>query len=102
MFLKRIGITTDSAGDFTYARVFRGTVLGIAVTVGDLETPSIAVTDGVYLTSLLNVASLAADAKYQPAVAVQDDSGGDISGAYAAPVIMGSLKVEVSGGGDTK
>jgi hypothetical protein len=101
-FLKRINVLTDPSGDFTYENVFRGRIEAVVIQVGDLSTPDIAISDGVYNLSVLNLTGVAADARYQPAVAVQDDTGADITGAYAAPAIFGTLKVVVAGGGNAK
>jgi hypothetical protein len=100
--LKRINILTDGSGDFTYENVFRGVINAVVINVGDLSTPDIAISDGVYEVSVLDLSGVAADARYQPVVAVQDDSGADIADVYGPPAIFGSLKVVVAGGGANK
>lgn len=85
MSVKTIPIKTAADGSYTYERPFRGTVRAVEVDTGDLSTPDITITDGIYGTSVYTVAGLSADA-----VAAMEVK------------VMGTLKVVVAGGGDTK
>ena len=102
MSTKIVAVDTDAGGEFTYERRMAGVVMGIAIDVGDLDTPDIAISDGVWDTEILTLSGLAADATYIPLVQAQGDDGVDITDALAHPVIFGSLKIEVTGGGANK
>lgn len=102
MNTKTIVVETDASGDFTYERRLAGVVKGIAVDVGDLSTPDIDITDGVWTTSILSVNGVAADTIYQPVVAAVGTDGVAITGQYVSPAIFGSLKIVVAGGGASK
>ena len=86
MSTKEIRVRTASDGTYTYERDFRGVVRAVEVLLGDLSTPDVAVTDGTYGTSVYSGSALAVDTK---------------SGLLNV-VVMGTLKVAVTGGGDTK
>jgi hypothetical protein len=83
---KRIRVRTATDGTYTYERAMSGTVRAVEVQVGDLSTPDVAVTDGVYGTAVYSASGMAADAK----------------SALLDVVVMGTLKVAVTGAGDTK
>jgi hypothetical protein len=100
--VKIVTVETDADGEFTYERRMAGQVLGIAIDLGDLDTPDIAISDGVWDTEILSVTGLAADGIYEPLVQAQDTDGADIIDVYTQPVIFGSLKIEVTGGGANK
>ena len=99
MSIKVVTVETDADGEFTYERRMAGVVKGIAIDVGTLSTPDIAISDGVWDTEILNVTALAADATYLPMAPAVDEDGAAITDVYASPVIFGSLKIEVTGGG---
>lgn len=102
MSTKIVTLETDADGEFTYERRLAAVVKGIAIDVGDLETPDIAISDGVWDTEILTVTGLAADTIYYPRVAAVDTDGVAIADTYAEPVIFGSLKIEITGGGANK
>lgn len=108
MALKTIIIRTDSGGDFTYERAFRGVIRALELQLGDLSTPDIDVTDDTYAKSFLSVNGVAADTVYFPSQFLEAADGttaalvGTGMKGAAAAVCMGVLKVVVSGGGDTR
>jgi hypothetical protein len=77
-------VRTESDGTYTYERVMRGVVRAVEVRVGTLTTPDITVTDGTYGTAIYAGAGIVADL---------------ISAVNVA--VMGTLKVVVTGAGDT-
>jgi hypothetical protein len=85
MSVKTIKVVTAVDGSFTWELPFKGTVRAVEVDTGDLSTPDIAITDGIYGTSVYTATGLASDA-----VAAMEVK------------VMGTLKVAVTGGGDTK
>lgn len=102
MSIRVITVTTDADGEFTLERRLAGIVKGIAIDVGDLDTPDIDISDGVWDTVILSVDGLAADAIYQPVIAANGTNGVTIADTYLPPPIFGSLKIEVTGGGANK
>jgi hypothetical protein len=102
MSLKTITVETDAAGEFTYERRLAGIIKAIAIDIGDLETPDIVITDGVWDTEILSLTALAADGVFQVVAPAQDEDGVVIADAYVAPAIFGTLKIEVTGGGANK
>lgn len=107
MSTKTIFIRTDGAGAFTYERNFKGVIHALEFQIGDLSTPDIDVTDDTYSFSLLSVNGVAADTVYLPSDFLQADTGSDVESPAttksAVPaIVMGVLKVAVTGGGDTK
>lgn len=112
MSLRTIRIRTDANGAATHESAMKGTIRAIEVLLGDLSTPDIDITDGVYGDTILSVNGLAADTVYRPGIPLMDDAGsaisedasgsGDMVGAYAPLSVMGTLKVEITGGGNNK
>lgn len=102
MSTKIVSLETDVDGVFTYERRLSGVVKGIAISLGDLDTPDVAISDGVWGTEILTVTELAADTAYQPVVEAVDLDGAAIADVYAEPVIFGSLKIAVTNGGANK
>jgi hypothetical protein len=107
MSVKQISIRTAANGSYTYERAFEGVVYGIELQIGTLSTPDIDVSDGVYLQSLLSVNGVAADTMWQPGRNLQNAAGtalqaGSSINSDAPSAIMGTLKVEITGAGDTK
>jgi hypothetical protein len=105
--VKRVFIRTDAAGAYSWERSFRGVIDAIEVQIGDLSTPDIDITDETYSLSFLSVNGLAADTVYFPGEFLQDNAGVDLAAgtsikAGTPAVCMGSLKIAVTGGGDTK
>lgn len=100
--IRRIAVTTDASGDFTASYHLYGTLHGVNVELGDLSTPDITISDDVRAVEVLAVTGLAADEFYQLSAQMQGDDGADLTGAFGAPAIMGSLLVEVAGGGNAK
>lgn len=106
--VRTIHVKTASDGSFTYERVLRGVIDAIEVLVGDLSTPDIDITDDTYSKSFLSVDGVSADTVYYPSefLMAADATtaalvGTGMKGASAA-VCVGTLKVVVAGGGDTK
>lgn len=102
MSIRLITVTTDADGEYTLERRLAGVVKAIAVDLGDLDTPDVAISDGVWDTEILTLAALAADAIYYPLAQAHDEDGADITGAFVPVAIVGSLKIEVTGGGANK
>lgn len=99
---------TDGAGAFSVAVAnITGRVAAVAVALGTLSTPDIAVTDTITGDPILTAAGIAADTRYQPKVVASDpadgtalDTAGDV--AYEAPAVIRGVSIAVTGGGDTK
>lgn len=102
MMTRVISIETDGSGDFTWERRLVGVVEALAFDTGDLSTPDLTVTDGVFLTDILDVTAVAADTVYRPVGPVVDNDGVAIADVYQPYAVMGSLKVVISGGGASK
>lgn len=107
MSVRSISIRTDASGAYTYTRAFKGVIHGIEVLVGDLSTPDVDITDDDYSLTFLSVNGVAADTIYFPSEFLQDNAGTDVevttsTKAATAAICMGTLKVAVTGGGDTK
>lgn len=108
MSVKTIFIRTAADGSYTYTRNFTGQIKAIAFEIGDLSTPDIDITDDTYGRTLLSVNGVAADTMYTPSDFLEAADGTTaalvgtaMKGAMSA-VVMGVLKVVVTGGGDTK
>ncbi len=80
-------VSTDPSGAFTYERPFFGAIIAVATDIGDLETPTIVISDPVAGTTIRTMTSLAADDFWQP--------GNQVA-------VFGTLRVAVTGAGDTK
>jgi hypothetical protein len=103
----RLGPTT-SEGDFerTVPNI-TGAVRAIGIVLGTLDTPDITVEDALTEAAILTVEAVAAEARYQPVVPLQDTAGADIEGTedpdYAPvlgpPVLLRGVTVTVAGGG---
>jgi hypothetical protein len=102
MGIRRIAVTTDSAGDFTRTVHLYGTLVAVRIQVGDLSTPDVTITDDLREVDVLTVTGVAADTFYQLSAQLQGDDGADLTGAFGPVAIWGSLTVTVAGGGDTK
>lgn len=108
MSVKTISIRTDGAGAYAWERAFTGTIRAISLEIGDLSTPDFDVTDEDHSLTLISVNGVAADTVYYPSTFLEAADGTTaalvgtaMKGATAFPVI-GTLKVAVSGAGDTK
>lgn len=96
---------TDGSGNFSVnLSNLTGRVAAIAVDIGDLSTPDIAVTDLVTGDAILSVAGVAADTRYQPKIIASDpadgsalDTAGDV--AFTEPVLIRGAGIAVSGAG---
>ena len=86
MSSQTILIDTDPSGGFIYERPLFAEVLAIRTNVGDLETPNIVISDPDAGT-LRTLTGLSADDLWQPGTGI---------------VVFGTLRVVVTGGGDTK
>lgn len=95
-------IRTASDGTYEWNATVYGALKGITIDLGTLETPNIVITDEAAGVTLLTRTALAASAYVQPGAAMLDNAGVAIEGAYGSPVVHGSLRVAVTGGGDTK
>lgn len=100
--IRRIAVTTDPSGDFTTSVHLYGTLHAVNVELGDLSTPDITLSDDGREVDVLTVTGLATDKFYQLGAQLQGDDGVDLTGAFGAPAITGSLKLTVAGGGATK
>jgi hypothetical protein len=101
MSSRTVYVSTDVDGDFEWTRPMFGVVLGIALELGTLTTPDIAITDDTYERDLLVLTGATTDAVYQPSMVLTDSDGADTA-TLAPAVVMGSLKVVVAGGGSLK
>lgn len=110
MQVKVINITTDENGDFVGSLVVKTPAkLHMAQWVdGDLVDGVDAVlictqfTPRTLVTTLLDLTDANNDAVYYPRVTGDAADGTEITDAYAAPVVHGTLQLTVSDGGDTK
>lgn len=108
--IKTIFLRTDSSGDYTWERSFKGAIHALEFQIGDLSTPDIDVTDDTYSVTFLSVNGVSSDTVYPIATAKVASTGsaidalstGDTVGVYGPAICMGVLKVVISGGGDTK
>jgi hypothetical protein len=100
--IRRVAVTTDSGGDFAASFHTYGTLHGVFVEVGDLSTPDVTISDEVRSVDLLAVSGVAADTFYQLSSQLQGDDGADLTGAFGAPAVLGSLSITVAGGGNAK
>jgi hypothetical protein len=86
MSSRTILIETDALGGFAYERPLFGEILAIRTNVGDLALPNIVISDPDVGT-IRTLTALAADDLWQPGSGI---------------AVFGTLRVEVTGGGDTK
>ncbi|MGD0247809.1 MAG: hypothetical protein ABSB75_02035 [Candidatus Limnocylindrales bacterium] len=101
--VRLIQLTTAGAGTGSVSVATSGLVRAIGILKGDLDTPDIAITDGLTGAPVLSVAGVAADTRYQPSVPQQDESGADLDTdpiIYGPPVITGRMDVAISGAGN--
>jgi hypothetical protein len=87
MSSRTVLIETDASGEFTSERPFFGSIRAIYSDPGELETPDIVITDEAAGTTVHSLSGLATEDFWQPASPV---------------VVFGTLKVAVTGGGNTK
>lgn len=108
MSVKQISVRTAADGSFTWERSFKHRILGIELILGDLSTPDIDVTDDDYSLTFLSVNGVAADTVWFPSEFLMAADGttaalvGTAMKGAAAAVCLGTLKVAITGGGDTK
>lgn len=91
MSSRTILVDTEPDGSFAYERPCFAAVLGAVARIGDLETPDILVTDVDTGTVIVSWTGLTEDA-----FAITAQEGIPYSICY------GTIRVEVTGGGDTK
>jgi len=108
MSVKTISIRTAADGSYSWERAFRGTIRAIELQIGDLSTPDFDVTDEDHTLTLISVNGVAATTVYYPSTFLEAADGTSaalvgtaMKGATAFPFI-GTLKVAVTGAGDTK
>ena len=87
MSSRTVLIATSPDGSYSYERPMFGVIGGVATLIGDLDTPTIVISDPVSGTTIRTMTSLAADDFWQPGTPV---------------MVFGTLRVDVTGGGDTK
>lgn len=106
--VKTITIRTAADGSYTWERYFTGIIDAIDFEIGDLSTPDIDVTDDDHTLTLLSVNGVAADTVYYPSTFLMAADGttaalvGTAMKAATSFPFIGTLKVAVTGGGDTK
>lgn len=87
MATRVILIDTDPSGAFIYERPCFGLILATVVDIGDLDAPDIVISDVDTGATIRTLTGLVANDYWQP----------------GSPVaVFGTLRVEVTGGGDTK
>jgi hypothetical protein len=77
-----------------------GLVRAIGILIGTLETPDVAITDGLTGAPVLSDTAIAANVRYIPLVPVCDASGDAIASTYAPPVITGRMDIAITGAGN--
>ncbi len=80
-----------------------GLIRAIALLPGTLDTPDIAIVDGLTGADVLSVTGLAADTRYQPQVPACDEDGVALDTdpvIYGPPVCTGRLDVAITGAGN--
>ena len=97
-----VNVTTAADGTASVDTRIYGVIEAIAVRLGSLDTPDIAITDALSSASILAVSAVAADVRYMPRAAVCDATGTPIADAYDKPACTGTLRVAVTGGGNKK
>lgn len=80
-------IETDSAGAASSDRPFFGLVRAIHTDPGDMDTPNVVISDPVGGTTLRTLTGMTTDDYWQPPDPI---------------AVFGTLRVAVTGGGDTK
>ena len=80
-------VNTDALGAFTYERPFFGAIVAVATDIGDLDTPTIVISDPISGTTIRTLTALSANDYWQPV--------GEVA-------VFGKLRVAVTGAGDTK
>jgi hypothetical protein len=101
--VRLIPLVSGGSGTGSIHVTTSGLVRAIGLLVGTLETPDIAITDGLTGAPVLSVTGLAADTRYQPSVPQQDEDGADLDTdpiIYAPPVITGRMDVAITGAGN--
>jgi hypothetical protein len=106
--VKTITIRTNVSGAYSWERYFTGVIDAIELEIGDLSTPDFDVTDETHTLTLVSVNGVAATTVYYPSTFLEAADGTSaalvgtaMKGATSFPFI-GSLKVAVTGAGDTK
>lgn len=107
LLVKTVPINTNASGDATATVRAGGCRLhAIDLSIGDLDTPDVTITEEPIGTQLLALTGASGDGRYQPLVVGSDDAGaaldtaGDV--AYAPPAILGRIQIVVAGGGNKK
>ena len=110
MSTKTVEIVTDSNGSFATDIPCAGQILAIALDIGTLSTPDLAITDKVTGASIFSKTAIASTARWQPKVEANGVDGAALAAAagppavdnvYAAPIAFRGLHIAVTGGGDT-
>ncbi len=87
MSTRTVLIETDPAGDFEWQEPLFGAIIAIRTEIGDLDAPTIVISDPEAGNTVRTMTSLATDDFWQP--------GNPIA-------VFGTLRVTVSGAGDTR
>jgi hypothetical protein len=87
MSSRTVLIRTDPAGDFAYERPMFGAIVAVKTDPGDMDTPTIVISDPASGATIRTMTAMSAIDYWQP----------------GSPVaVFGTLRVAVSSGGDTK
>lgn len=100
-FVHSVRLKTNGAGSGSKTVSVRGQLIAVAVEIGDLSTPDVAITDEPTGTALLTLTGQAGSAVFYPTIADNDVDGSSGSGV-ASQAVFGSLQVSVTGGGANK
>lgn len=100
MDIKRVPVTTLADGSFSQDIHVTGQVEAVFVSLGNLSTPDISITDLMTAKVVLAKTGLATSKLYQTKTVVQKASDGtNLSDLDDVPV-FGHLNVAIAGGGD--
>jgi hypothetical protein len=115
LYSKRIPLRTSSEGTVSVDVRITGPLVAVDLQLGTLSTPDIEITDEPAGITLLDVAGVDADARWQLGRLLQGSDGEDLTvevhdgddgtsevSAYAPPVVIGRVHIAVTGGGASK
>ena len=102
LLVRSVPIVTAADGtDLTTIRLGPCVLRLIRFELGTLSTPDITITEEDGGKVLLDVAAVAADTDWIPAVLVQDNAGADIAGAATPVPVLDRIQIATAGGGAT-
>ena len=104
MSMRQVSIITDAAGDFstTIDPNDEGEILWVGVVLGSLNDLALTITDTASGLDLIDVASITADAAFEPDLPAQATDGTDLAASDGpphedqvnlAPICYGSLSI---------